>query len=75
MNDTIINREQTQTQLRDADYESTLIIKESDYGDQDDSLIVDQQIRKSQSSTKVIKKVDRLFLDDNEKDTENRKNL
>ena len=47
MNDTIINREQTQTQLRDADYESTLIIKESDYGDQDDSLIADQQIRKS----------------------------
>lgn len=42
MNDTIINREQTQTQLRDADYESTLIIKESDYGDQDDSLIADQ---------------------------------
>lgn len=50
MNETNINREQTQTHLRDADYESTLIIKESDYGDLDDSLLVDQQIREGKFS-------------------------
>jgi hypothetical protein len=35
--DSNINREQTQTLIRDGDYESTLVIKESDYGDLDDS--------------------------------------
>lgn len=75
MNETNINREQTQTHLRDADYESTLIIKESDYGDLDDSLLVDQQIREGQFSQQVINNVERVLLDDNDKDTENRKIL
>ena len=53
--------------MRDADYESTLIIKESDYGDLDDSFIADRnRVDKNISSPIMIGKVDKVLIDDND---------